>query len=291
MHGTYHRHVESGTVRFVPQGALAVPVDRRSRVARVCLLLAGCMIAALPFAPAGEAPSRAPAPARPRIAVIPPAAHRAQPVRAKLAAFKPEVRVALEPEAALPRFEPTPEKPAPRPPAPAVQPAPAPLAALPAPPPAPLVAPPPAPARLVDVEQIADVSARSVQVAQLNEPGLAAGGGARLADKVAAMQVPPPARLDAQQLAALTAEAPDELTVRIGDDAVGKVAFRMTEQRTIDIQLSGLLEVLAARFSPEEYQRLRGSAAADSYVGLDTLRSMGLSLRYDPVYDELRVSA
>lgn len=179
--------------------------------------------------------------------------------------------------------------------------APPPLALTAASAPVPLVIPPSGPQavaretetlRPVDIAQIAETALPGVRIPQLHEPGLAPGGPT-LADKTAAMQIvlPPPARLSERELALLESDAPAELTVRIGDEAVGKVAFRMSESRTIDVQVSGLLDVLAHRFAPEEFARLRGAADADSYVPLDTLRSIGLSLRYDPVYDELRVSA
>lgn len=150
----------------------------------------------------------------------------------------------------------------------------------------------PAPMRAVDIAQIDAGRAQGVRVPQLHEPGLVPGGP-NLADKTAAMQValPPPARLSQQELALLQADAPSKMTVRLGEQAVGEVAFRMSENRTIDVQLSGILDVLSDRFAPEDFARLRGAAAADSYVPLDTLRSVGLGLRYDPVYDELRVSA
>ena len=146
--------------------------------------------------------------------------------------------------------------------------------------------------RAVDIAQIDAGRAPSVRVPQLHEPGLTPGGPS-LADKTAAMQVllPPPARLSRQELALLQSDAPSRMTIRLGEEAVGQVAFRMNENRTIDVQLSGILDVLSDRFASEDFARLRESAAADSYVPLDTLRSVGLGLRYDPVYDELRVSA
>lgn len=150
----------------------------------------------------------------------------------------------------------------------------------------------PEPLRAVDIAQIDASRAEVVRVPQLHEPGLVPGGP-NLAEKTAAMQVtlPPPARLSQQELALLQTDAPSKMTVRLGEQAVGQVAFRMSENRTIDVQLSGILDVLSDRFAPEDFARLRGAAAADSYVPLDTLRSVGLGLRYDPVYDELRVSA
>src|SRR5690606_6193564 len=166
--------------------------------------------------------------------------------------------------------------------------------------PLPLVTPPTAPARderppapmprRVDVAQVHE-RASEIHVPQLHEPGLVPGGPS-LADKTAAMQVvlPPPARPTEQELAMLQADAPSELTVRLGSEAVGKVSFRISEARSIDVQLSGLLDVLADRFASEDFARLRSATAADHYVPLDSLRAIGLTLRYDPVYDELRVS-
>ncbi len=146
--------------------------------------------------------------------------------------------------------------------------------------------------RAVDIAQIDARRAPGVRVPQLHEPGLTPGGP-NLADKTAAMQVvlPPPARLSQQELALLQSDTPSRMTIRLGEEAVGQVAFRMNQNRTIDVQLSGILDVLSDRFGSEDLARLRESAAADSYVPLDTLRSVGLGLRYDPVYDELRVSA
>lgn len=161
------------------------------------------------------------------------------------------------------------------------------------PPPAPSpAATPPQPLRRVDIAQIDTGSSPGVRVPQLHEPGLVPGGP-NLADKTAAMQValPPPARLSEQELALLQADAPATMIVRLGEEAVGQVAFRISESRSIDVQLSGLLDVLADRFAPEDFARLRNASAADSFVPLDSLRAIGLSLRYDPVYDELRVSA
>ena len=39
-----------------------------------------------------------------------------------------------------------------------------------------------------------------------------------------------------------------------------------------------------------ELSRLRNSASADAYVSFDKLRSIGLKVRYDPVYDEVRIA-
>ena len=147
--------------------------------------------------------------------------------------------------------------------------------------------------RKVDIAQIAEPETRSLHVPQLRERGMVAGSGATLAAKVAAMQVPlpPPLQLSDPERAALLAEASSELTVRLGEEAIGQVAFRTGDTGSIDVQLAGLLDLVADRMAPEEYTRLRGAAAADSYVSLDELRAIGLSLRYDPVYDELDLSA
>jgi hypothetical protein len=147
------------------------------------------------------------------------------------------------------------------------------------------------PLRPVDIAQISDSDVRSLRPAQLHEPGLIAGSGPNLAQKIAAMQVTPlpPARLPSSERAKYLAEAPTEMVVRIGATALGKVDFRMTEARAIDVRLSGLLDLLADHYSDAEFARLRNSAAADAYVSLDQLRAMGLLVRYDPVYDEVRI--
>lgn len=146
--------------------------------------------------------------------------------------------------------------------------------------------------RPVDIEQIADSEARSLRMAQLREPGLAVGGAPSLAARVDAMQVtlPRPPRLRDAERAALLVESPSHLLVRIGESALGKVALRTSEGHGFDVQLSGLLDLLADRFDSSEFERLRGSAAADTFVNFAQLRAMGLNLRYDPVYDELRVT-
>jgi hypothetical protein len=160
-------------------------------------------------------------------------------------------------------------------------------------PPAP---PPPAVAaealRPVDGAQISDSEVRSLNVPQLREPGLAANATPELSARIAAMQVTPlpPVRLRDSDRAALLAEAPTRMTVRIGGAALGKVDFRMSDTRTIDVRLGNLLDVLAGHYDAAEFARLRGSAAADAFVSFDQLRALGLNLRYDPVYDELRIN-
>jgi hypothetical protein len=145
--------------------------------------------------------------------------------------------------------------------------------------------------RPVDIEQIAASATRSLWVAQRGE--LQTGDGTlTLAQRVDAMQIPlpPPPRLRDAQRAALLAESPSHLLVRVGDTALGSVALRTSEGQGFDVQLSGLLDLLADRFDSSEFERLRGSAAADTFVDLAQLRAIGLNLRYDPVYDELRVT-
>ena len=146
--------------------------------------------------------------------------------------------------------------------------------------------------RPVDIAQISDSDVRSLRVPQMHEPGLAADGEPTLAAKIGDMQVTPlpPVRLRDSDRALLLAEAPTQMTVRVGNSALGKVDFHMTDTRTIDVRLSGLLDLLADHYDAAEFARLRGSAAADSFVSFDQLRALGLNLRYDPVYDELRIN-
>lgn len=148
------------------------------------------------------------------------------------------------------------------------------------------------PAWKADIAQITEGQAETPFVPQLHEPGLVAGAGNTLVAKVDAMQVYlPPARVTEETRQALLAEAPTEMTVRIGEQAIGKVAFRTSETGGIDVQLSGLLDLVADRLPADEFARLRNSQAADSFVGAEQLQAVGLTLRYDPVYDELRLSA
>jgi len=146
--------------------------------------------------------------------------------------------------------------------------------------------------RPVDVAQLSESEVPSLRIRQAHEPGLAAGSEPALAAKIADMQVTPlpPARLRDSDRALLLAEAPTRMTVRVGNAALGKVDFRMTDTRTIDVRLSGLLDLLADHYDTAEFTRLRNSAAADSFVSFDQLRALGLKLRYDPVYDELRIN-
>ena len=306
MHGTYRMHVERDaglrTVRFAQPRLPRSPWRAILRLSSCLAIGAGlALVPANPFKaerrlaqqvvvlPATPKPfksaARAPLPATP--AEIAPAAPPARSITLAAAVepvpqLAPAAPVVLEVAAV------------PTPPAFVVPPA-APRrasAALPA------AAPRREPAALsplrrVDIAQLTDRASQPLHVPQLREPGLVAGAAATLVAKVDAMQVPLPAppQLAREERAALLAEAPSEMTVRAGADAVGKVAFRMSETGTIDVQLSGLLDLVADRMTPEEYTRLRGAAAAGTYVPLDRLRAIGLSVRYDPVYDELDLSA
>jgi hypothetical protein len=316
MHGTFRGRIESGagmTVRF-DAPASAAPTPRRWR-AKLAALLASCCVAVLPIASLPTAwrdaerqpparPKRAqvatpglvvPAPAAvsvesPKSAIPAPVALTLSPSREPIERPKSIEAVAVTdiPKIVIPPSAPPPiavelPDPAPR------------LAAAdaPAPSPADAASTPPAMAlRPVDIEQVADSEVRSMRVPQLNEPGLAAGGEPALSARIAAMQVTPlpPPRLRDSDRAVLLAEAPTRLTLRIGASALGKVDFRMSDARTIDVKLSGLLDLLAGHYDGAEFARLRTSAAADAYVSVDQLRALGLTVRYDPAYDELRIN-
>ena len=142
------------------------------------------------------------------------------------------------------------------------------------------------------IEQLTTETQRSLHVPQLHEPGAALASAVPLADRVAAMQVlPPPPKLSPGQRAALLAEAPEAMMLRIDGEAVGEIAIRMDASRSFSVQLAGLLDALGDRFDGAEFERLRNSAAADSWIGVDDLRAMGLGIAYDPVYDELKLTA
>jgi hypothetical protein len=147
------------------------------------------------------------------------------------------------------------------------------------------------PPRAVDIAQISDNDVPPLHVPQLLEPG-AGYGNLSLSAKVAAMQVmpPPPVRIPDTERAALLAEAPTQMMVRIEGTALGKVDFQVAQDRTIAVNLGELLDLLATHYDAAEFARLRNSAAADAYVSFDKLRSIGLTARYDPVYDEVRIA-
>jgi hypothetical protein len=322
MHGTFRGRIENRagvTVRF--DARLSDGAPKRRWRARWAALLAGGCVAALPMTSqpiwdAGKHPpvrSKRAAPraevavagdfianpaAAPAESVIPPPARRPAPaasVPSPVASdIEPAEAVQGPAPLAIPRFAIAPLAAPPvavNLPDPAVR-----LAAaepVAAPPPAETAGAPPADAlRPVDVPQLADSEVRSLRVPQLHEPRVVAGGEATLAAKIAAMQVTPlpPVRLRESDRAALLAEAPTRMMLRIGGSALGKVDFRMTDARTIDVKLSGLLDLLAGHYDAGEFARLRNSAAADAFVSFDQLRALGLNVRYDAVYDELRIS-
>lgn len=322
MHGTFRGRIEEGagmTVRF-DMRASHLSLSRRRR-AKLAALLASCCVAVLPSASA-VAPSQPldrqpPRPHEPatasalvaeaypirRIILRAPLARVRQGSRSVASQSPPPPR-AMSPSATVSPIEPAAPADIPRfalapsPSPPLMMDLPGPVAELAiaeplrAPLPADLSGEPQPPLRPVDVAQIADSEVRSLHVPQLHQPGLAVGGEPELSARIAAMQVTPlPApRLRDSDRAVLLAEAPTRLTLRIGSSALGKVDFRMTATRTIDVKLSGLLDLLAGHYDTAEFARLRGSAAADAYVSFDQLRAVGLNVRYDPAYDELRIN-
>ncbi|MBO0749801.1 MAG: hypothetical protein J2O44_05155, partial [Porphyrobacter sp.] len=308
MHGTFRSQIERGTVttvRFdVP--ARAFP-GRREWPSTLAALLAGCCIAGLP----SELPMHGAAPAlllpRQKPEAAPASAEHRRPSRSAYAravapaiarvADEPVIRFVLPPatpvSVAIPTVAPQVAEAANEPLPPSQGATTAVTADSPPEPPQLAAAEPPAPAappmdtapvalRPVDIAQISDSELRSLRTPQLHEPGLAVGDEGTLAARVAAMQVTPlpPVRVRDSDRAALLAEAPTRMTVRIGDSALGQVDFRMSDTRTVDVQLAGLLDLLAGHYDAAEFARLRTSAAADAYVSFDQLRGLGLNVRY-----------
>jgi hypothetical protein len=317
MHGTFRAQVTSGAVTTVRFAAPPAPRPHRWR-STLAVLLAGSCIAVLPGVPRPVAPVVKPSSAvKPKPAVSRsalPAAHhetrrntrhlaahaskpRAAPTVIRIVLPEPTL-VAVDIPRPLQRADVTANAPPVRPMSPPSDPSVADppvakqIAATSLTIPAAPVAPPAAAPRPVDIAQISDSEVRSLNMPELHEPGLASGGAPTLSAKIAAMQVTPlpPVRLRDSDRAALLAEAPTRLTVRIGGAALGKVDFRMSDARTIDVSLGNLLDLLASHYDAAEFARLRTSAAADAYVSFDQLRALGLNVRYDPVYDELRIN-
>ena len=138
------------------------------------------------------------------------------------------------------------------------------------------------------VDQIGRVAESTVHIAQLSQP--VGRGGAQLAERTAAMQVLPALNLTDGERSKYLALAPEQLTLRIGESAAGRVAVAMGDGSAMSVQLGGLLDALSDRLAPADFERLRSSSAADSFVTLDQLRAAGIALRYDAVYDELRLA-
>ena len=112
---------------------------------------------------------------------------------------------------------------------------------------------------------------------------------ANLADEIAAMQVPPDFRLAPEERAAMLATAPEQLSVRLGNIVLGKVAVRSEAGEGVSVQLSGLLDLLEDRFEPETFERMRGAAGADAFVSVTRLADSGIAIDYDAAYDELTI--
>ncbi len=141
------------------------------------------------------------------------------------------------------------------------------------------------------IDQVATPAATGVRIAQLSQAvgNFAEGSGETVSAEIAAMQIPPPTELTPDARAQYLALAPEQLTLRIGETAAGKVAVTMGDDATMAVQLAGLIDALSDRLGPTQFERLRESSAADTFVTLAQLRSEGIPLRYDAAYDELRL--
>jgi len=106
-----------------------------------------------------------------------------------------------------------------------------------------------------------------------------------------AMQVAPELALAKMERGrvAMLAMAPARLTLRAGDGAAGDVAVAMVSDDTIAVRLADLLDIVGPRMDADHLASLRASSAAQSFVTLDQLRAVELTISYDPVYDELRL--
>lgn len=147
--------------------------------------------------------------------------------------------------------------------------------------------------RKVDIEQIStpDLPAATAQDVQSVDVGRTVE--ANLASKLAMMQVSVPEHLAQREEARgeFLELSPRVLTLRIGESTLGEVEFRSEDQSTLAVSLSGILQILSDRFPPGEFNRLTASSNANTFVSLEQLRESGLTINYDPIYDELRLSA
>ncbi|RPF70941.1 hypothetical protein [Aurantiacibacter spongiae] len=141
--------------------------------------------------------------------------------------------------------------------------------------------------RKVDIDQLtpsrlAVVSASDAGPARLAQADQIAETGPQ---QMAAAYIP---QLSDAELDLWRAEMPAQLAVRLSDTTIGQVAFRVADNRGIEIQLAGLISLVAESLPPGEAERLAGAAAAQDYVSLDELAARGLPMRYNAAYDELQ---
>jgi hypothetical protein len=79
-----------------------------------------------------------------------------------------------------------------------------------------------------------------------------------------------------------------QLVTRIDGRAAGTVDFQQTSTG-LAVRLGSLAEVLSDRYEPAMINRIRASAAKDTYLPLSQLQAAGIPISYDPVYDEFNV--
>lgn len=77
--------------------------------------------------------------------------------------------------------------------------------------------------------------------------------------------------------------------VQMYGERLGAVPLRVLGNGVPSLQLGDLLALVRSRLAPEQFERLSGSAAADEYVSLETLRKAGIPVRYDAARDELKL--
>ena len=76
------------------------------------------------------------------------------------------------------------------------------------------------------------------------------------------------------------------LAARVNGVRTGSLEI-VQQDRTIAVRLGSVLDVLHGRYDAEAYERLRGSRSAEAFVSIEDLRSFGIPIRYDPIYDEV----
>ena len=76
------------------------------------------------------------------------------------------------------------------------------------------------------------------------------------------------------------------MAVRSGNEVIGQVQFQVSAAG-IGVHIGQVLDLFRDRMDGAQVASLRGSQAAQTFVSLDKVRSAGVPLDYDPVYDEL----
>jgi len=157
-------------------------------------------------------------------------------------------------------------------------------------PPLPTIQAPPAPTAEAKLPKLQLELGTELAIAEL-------GGAPQSADMVAESAANSPAYVsqisDSVRIAYIAQvdlqAAEQRLTLRSGGEALGKVEFQVAGS-TMSVHIGQVLELFKGKMDAAHFTRLRTSPAASEFVSLDRLKSAGISIEYNPAYDEIVLS-